>query len=312
MRRRAAYSIFIALVVSPLLLIGCGNSENKNGTGGSGGGTGGAGGTAKLDGGGTGGGTGGAKIDGNSVDVAVGVDSKVTPDASVSIDLLPVVIDAGVADAPIGQDAPITLDTAQIDSGAKATGDGGLACVEGEVGSVAAGLSFYNTGVDRNNQQLSGGSLDPHYQMRQVSGGAYTGNSNWTSAVAMDTSITWSQWNTPSDARWIYVADAANLGQDWGTYEFMTTFDLTGYDSTTAVLAGKWALDQYGTIYLNGNLVATLPDQNWNNNLTSFNLTSGFLPGTNTLTFSVRFPDGGDGMIVSGASLSASLLPKCP
>ncbi len=41
MTRRAAYSIFIVFVVSPLLLIGCGSSENKNGTGGSGGGTGG-------------------------------------------------------------------------------------------------------------------------------------------------------------------------------------------------------------------------------------------------------------------------------
>ena len=45
---------------------------------------------------------GGAKIDSDLVDAAVGVDSKVTPDASVSIDLLPAVIDAGVADAPIG------------------------------------------------------------------------------------------------------------------------------------------------------------------------------------------------------------------
>lgn len=176
--------------------------------------------------------------------------------------------------------------------------------------ALAAGPSFYNTGVDSNNLQLSGGSLDPHYQMRQVSGGAYTGNPNWTNAVAMDSSITWSQWIRPSDARWIYVADAANLGQDWGTYEFMTTFDLTGYDPSTAILAGKWALDQYGTIYLNGNLVATLPDGNWNNNLTSFSLTSGFLPGTNLLTFYIRFPDGGDGMIVSGANLSASPLPK--
>ena len=175
--------------------------------------------------------------------------------------------------------------------------------------ALAAGPTFYNTGVDGNNQQLSGGSLDPHYQMRQVSGGAYTGYPNWTNAVAMDTSITWGSWNKPSDARWIYVADAANLGQDWGTYEFMTTFDLTGYDPSTAVLAGEWALDQYGTIYLNGNLIATLPDGNWNNNLTSFSLTSGFLPGTNILTFYVRFPDGGDGMIVSGASLSASPLP---
>jgi hypothetical protein len=176
----------------------------------------------------------------------------------------------GATDAgTIGRDAPIALDAAQIDSGAKATGDGSVACVAGEVASVTAGPSFYNTGVDDGNQQLSGGSLDPHYQMRQVSGGDYTGNPNWTSAVAMASSITWSAWNTPSDARWIYVADAVNLGQDWGTYEFMTTFDLTGYDPATAVLAGKWALDQDGTIYLNGNLVATLPDQNWNSNLTS-------------------------------------------
>jgi hypothetical protein len=66
----------------------------------------------------------------NSVDVAVGVDSKVTPDASVSIDLLPVVIDAGVADAPIGQDAPITLDTAQIDVVDSASaGSDGAVCV---------------------------------------------------------------------------------------------------------------------------------------------------------------------------------------
>ena len=176
--------------------------------------------------------------------------------------------------------------------------------------ALAAGPAFYNTGVDDNNQQLSGGSLDPHYQMRQVSAGAYTGNPNWTNAVSMDTSITWSQWIKTNDARWIYVADAANLGQDWGTYEFMTTFDLTGYDPSTAVLAGRWALDQDGTIYLNGNLVASLADGNWNDNLTSFRLTSGFLPGTNTLTFYVRFPDGGDGMVVSGASLTASALPQ--
>jgi len=49
MRERAAYSIFITLVASPLLLISCGNSENNNGTGGSGGGTGGGGNGPGLD-----------------------------------------------------------------------------------------------------------------------------------------------------------------------------------------------------------------------------------------------------------------------
>jgi hypothetical protein len=126
----------------------------------------------------------------------------------------------------------------------------------------------------------------------------------------MDSVITWGQWIKPADARWIYLTNAANLGQDWGTYEYMTTFDLTGYDPDTAVLSGQWALDQDGSIYLNGNLVATLPDQNWNNQLTPFSLASGFVPGANTLAFYVRHPDGGDGMIVSAASLTASALPS--
>jgi len=172
-----------------------------------------------------------------------------------------------------------------------------------------AGPVFYNTGVDDSHQQLSGGSRDPHYLMRQTIAGAYAGNAYWTNAVAMNNSITWGSWVKPADARWIYLADAANLGQDWGTYEFMTTFDLTGYDPATAVLAGQWAFDQYGTVSLNGTPVTSLSDGNWNDTLNSFSLTSGFQPGINVLTFSVRFPDGGDGMIVSGASLSATPLP---
>jgi hypothetical protein len=136
MRKHATYSIFIALVVSPLLLIGCGNSESKNGAGGSGGGTGVAGGMANLDGGGTGGGTGGAEIDGGGVDATVAVDSSVTPDASVAIDLLYVVIDTGVADAPIRQDAPIAFDTARIDVVDSASaGNDGAVCVIGDGGS---------------------------------------------------------------------------------------------------------------------------------------------------------------------------------
>ena len=171
---------------------------------------------------------------------------------------------------------------------------------------------FYDTGVDSNFQQLAGGSPDPHYQLRQVTPGAYIGNTNWSPAITMQSSIAWPQWLQPPDARWIYIADAANLGQDWGTYEYRTTFDLTGYDPSTAVLAGKWAMDQYGSIYLNTNLVATLSDGNWNNNLTAFTITSGFVSGINTLTFYVRQPDGGDGLIVSGASLTAAGLPGPP
>ena len=180
------------------------------------------------------------------------------------------------------------------------------------ISCATAAPVFYNTGVDANFQPLPGGGSDPHYQLRQAVAGAYVGSTNWSPAIAMQTSIAWPEWLQPADARWIYIADAANLGQDWGTYEYRTTFDLTGYDPSTAVLAGKWAVDQDGSIYLNGNLVTSLLDQNWNNKLNSFNLTSGFVSGTNTLTFRVRHPDGGDGIIVSGASLTAAAVSGLP
>ena len=180
-----------------------------------------------------------------------------------------------------------------------------LAVVLG-ISTANAGPVFYNTGVDNSGNQLSGGSSDPHYMLRQVTSGTFVGDSNWAPAVAMGASIIWPEWSKPADARWIYIADAANLGQDWGTYEFKTTFDLTGYDPSTAVLSGNWALDQYGSMSLNGSLIATLPDGNWNSHLNPFTINSGFAAGINTLTFDVRFPDGGDGMIVSGASLTAA------
>ncbi|HEX7508678.1 MAG TPA: hypothetical protein VF550_18035 [Polyangia bacterium] len=106
MKKSAVYSIFITLVVSPLLLIGCDDSESKNGTGGSGGGTGGAGGMAKLDGGGTGGETGGAKIDGGAVDAGVGrtdggAGNTVDGGEGILVDAPSMLVDAGGAvDAP--------------------------------------------------------------------------------------------------------------------------------------------------------------------------------------------------------------------
>lgn len=175
--------------------------------------------------------------------------------------------------------------------------------------SAQAGPVFYNTGVDTNGDQLPGGSLDLHYQMRQLTPGAYIGSSDWLPAVAMNTAITWGSWIKPADARWIYIADAANLTQNWGVYEFNTTFDLTGYDPSTAILSGQWAFDQSGTVYLNGALIVTLGDGNWDGRLNPFTINSGFINGTNTLTFNVPFPDGGDGMVISGASLTATPYP---
>jgi hypothetical protein len=148
MRRRAGHSSFIALVVSPLLLIGCGDSENANGTGG----------MAKLDGGGTG----GANIDGGSIDAAAAVDSKVAPDASISIDLLPVVIDAGAADG----------------------GTAGTGCGAGTINNIDL-TSSYTEAWAVGPQQ--GDAVHPGYKGPLVAAAPTNGNNG--------TGITFANWN---------------------------------------------------------------------------------------------------------------------
>ena len=120
MKKRTAHALALVLSATPLLLIGCGDSDNKGGTGGTIGGTGGA---MKYDGGN--GGAGGAKLDVGVADtVAPALDTAPTPaidtglpnsDVALLIDTTPAV-DAGIPDAPIGPDAPILFDTAAVDA----------------------------------------------------------------------------------------------------------------------------------------------------------------------------------------------------
>lgn len=71
-----------------------------------------------------------------------------------------------------------------------------------------------------------------------------------------------------------------------GTYTYTTTFNLAGFNSSTAVLGGNWAADDSGQLYLNGKLVADTGNNSYSA-LSSFSIQSGFLPGVNTLSFKV-------------------------
>ena len=129
MTKRTARALALVLSATPLLIVGCGDSENKGGTGGSSGGLGGA---IKYD---SGGGAGGAKMD-------VGVPDSTPPTvdtAQVNLDVAvpPVdtapVVDAAIPDAPTviewdvpgldtaKIDVPVVLDTPAVDTGAVVT-----------------------------------------------------------------------------------------------------------------------------------------------------------------------------------------------
>ena len=70
-----------------------------------------------------------------------------------------------------------------------------------------------------------------------------------------------------------------------GQYDYRTTFDLTNFDPTTASLSGSWAMDNYGTILLNG--VDTGNTWGSNSAYGTFVINSGFQSGLNTVDFQV-------------------------
>ncbi len=73
-----------------------------------------------------------------------------------------------------------------------------------------------------------------------------------------------------------------------GEWRYQISFDLTGFNETTANITGEWAVDNTGIdILLNGNSTG-----NSNNNgfggFTPFTISTGFVAGENTLEFIVE------------------------
>jgi hypothetical protein len=171
-----------------------------------------------------------------------------------------------------------------------------LALAMSVVASQAVQFNLHNTGVDDSGAQLAGGANDLHWNVAGIG-----------SASVLSPANTWGQWPFPSDAMWIAPYDLWQV--PYGTYTFTQTFDLTGLDPATAKISGQWAADQFGTISLNGNVIASLGDGNWTQ-LNSFEATSHFVPGVNALSIEVLFPDGGDGLLVSGIQGTAEPVPE--
>jgi hypothetical protein len=103
MNKRIAQALALGLLATPLLLVGCGSSDNGNG------GTGGSS-IVRYDAGS--GGTGGSALDGATAPVDTGV-----VDATIAPDMAPVV-DAAVVDVPLSLDAPVIIDSAKLDTAA--------------------------------------------------------------------------------------------------------------------------------------------------------------------------------------------------
>jgi len=143
---------------------------------------------------------------------------------------------------------------------------------------------LFNTGLDTEGVLLpASGAVDPHYEIILSADAGLPG----PDAVTLNPGFPVGPWVAEGpDSRWI--APQANQGNGaGGEYRYRTTFDLTGFDESTASISGEWAIDNEGTdILINGTSTGNL-NTNGFAALTAFTVNSGFVAGVNTLDFVV-------------------------
>jgi hypothetical protein len=152
------------------------------------------------------------------------------------------------------------------------------------ISQAAVITGLYNTGVDASNVALAGGDgvADSHYIVTGSDIGATVGSAAVTythpSYIAND-----------GDSRWVSNSINGNPGNGFVT--FALTFDLTGLAASTAIISGKWGVDNIGEIFLNGvytgNALGSPTDYDAFQALHDFSISSGFLAGLNTLEFKI-------------------------
>ena len=156
--------------------------------------------------------------------------------------------------------------------------------------------TIFSTGMDANGDPLAGGATDSHYILTSSPSVAYT------TAMAITNHPVWA----PNDenSQFVSVQDPGGSAILTGEYVYETTFDLTGFDTSTVEIDVSMFVDNEARIYLNGVDTGILHSAFALNSPGLFTLIDGlggssFLAGLNTLEFRVEnlAPDGPGGFM---------------
>ncbi len=164
--------------------------------------------------------------------------------------------------------------------------------------------SLFNTGVDASGIALANGTAgDPHYTMT-------TALSGTTAALAVHTSaggFPVGPWiGDDAASAWIGPNNDTQLDGPVGSYDYKTTFDLTGLNAASASITGLWAADDEGLdILING--ASTSQTAGGFASFTPFAITAGFNPGVNTIDFLVNNDGGPTGLRVEMTGTAAAV-----
>ena len=155
-----------------------------------------------------------------------------------------------------------------------------LAMIAAPAAQAALVTTLYGTGLKADGTPQVGGGTDAHYVVVE--------NGLASALVLSNPPSTY--FANDAKSKWIWQqADGLPVNV---TRTFRTTFDLTGFDHTTASIAGLWGTDHTGEdILINGKTTGiALPGVAPNNyrQLHAFSILNGFRAGINTLDFRVR------------------------
>ena len=156
---------------------------------------------------------------------------------------------------------------------------------------------------------LTSPAVDPNYTM--VAGPLGAGNL----LVVRSDGFPFPPWvaNQSNLVQWIAPQSDYRAGQTdpAGTYTFQTTFDLTGFNPSTAVLTGEWASDNCSQIWLNGLYTGTgITAPGCLSAMHPFTISSGFQTGWNTLDFMVVNNEAGASGLIVSISGTANEVPE--
>ena len=166
--------------------------------------------------------------------------------------------------------------------------------------------TFFSTGVNSAGVPLTGGAADTHYTLTVPAGSA-----GGPAPVDIDNPGQFAWDGNTATSRWISPSTAGGSGAV-GNYVYTTTFNLTGFDPTTARITGSISADDQATILLNGTQVGASPAGGYQF-FTPVSITTGFQSGINTLTFNVNNSGGVTGLqfnATATASATSTAVPE--
>ena len=151
--------------------------------------------------------------------------------------------------------------------------------------------TLFNTGVDDSGNVLADGSVDPHYTITSAPSPNIPGPAN----VVEENGFPFDYWvANGTSSKWIAPHANENdfnggVSEPPGTFTYLTTFNLQGFDPSTAAITGQYSADNTLVQVLLNGADARIPAGTSTDFFAfhSFVIGGGFVPGVNTLEFVV-------------------------